>query len=60
MMNETQGLSRLRAELDDYEQRYGLRSEELEAALTSGRLEETFEVCCWANAYAMWRELTCE
>jgi hypothetical protein len=46
---------RLRTEVESYERRYGLSSQEAEDAIADGRLRETFDVCRWMMAHDVLR-----
>ena len=48
--NRQRLLRELRSKARQYEARHELRSTELEAALASGRLHDTAEVCDWVIA----------
>jgi len=55
--NKIQLLSQLNKLLREYETRYELKSEHLEAELTSGRMRETAEVCNWLIAFHTYKRL---
>jgi hypothetical protein len=45
------GIAALRERVKRYEERYGLPSERLHAAVASGELAETLDVCDWLIHY---------
>lgn len=56
----TGSLEELRAELDDFERRYGHPSGRLDAAFTrdDGSLDETADFHRWSQVYAAWQSAT--
>jgi hypothetical protein len=48
---QERALAEIRLRVREYENRYGLRSDELHQAIESGRLEESHDVCRWMMDY---------
>ena len=48
----------LKRELNQYEQRYELKSENLELAFKAGKIKDTAEICNWAISYDIYKRVT--
>jgi hypothetical protein len=50
-------IRRLQATIADYETRHGIRSDQLRAELTAGRIRETAEIADWLISFKTLRKL---